>query len=84
MFNADLERIASVEGPGGLTLVYAHTSFRAVTSVGGGGYAYKHPVAVRHEPSGVEVPVRDYVMTLRLACAAVLALAVMTRWIYGR
>jgi hypothetical protein len=84
MFNADLERIASVEGPAELTLVYAHTSIRAATSFGGGGYAYKHPVAVRHEPSGVEVPVRDYVMTLRLAVLALWALVAMMRWIYGR
>jgi hypothetical protein len=84
MFNSDLERIASVEGPGGLTLVYAHTSFRAVTSFGGGGYAYRHPVAVRHEPSGVEIPIRDHVMRLRLMLVGLFVWVGLVRWNDGR
>jgi hypothetical protein len=84
MFKANLIDRGSVEVPGGVALVYAHTSFRAATSFGGGGYAYGRPAAVRHEASGVEIPIRDHVMTVRLLCIALVIVTTMARWVYGR
>ena len=81
---ANLEDQHSVDGPHGVTLVYAHSSLHATTSVGGGGYFYSHPVAVRHETTGVVVPIRDHVMILRLGVLAVIFLATIVRWVYGR
>jgi hypothetical protein len=84
MFSTDLERKGSVEGPGGVTLVYAQTSLRAASSFGGGGYRYRHPVAVKHQQSAVEVPIRDHLMTVRLAMFGLLVAAVFWRLINGR
>ena len=84
MFRADLMRTETVEGPDGITLVYAHSSLYAALPFGGGGYSYSRPVAVRHEASGMETPIRDHVMTLRLGLIALALIAVMGRWIIGR
>ena len=84
MFRADLRRRNSVEGPHGLTLLYAHTGFHVGIPFGGGGYVYSHPVAVRHESTGVEIPIRDHVMALRMGLLALVVFALMLRWINGR
>ena len=84
MLRANLENRHSVEGPQGVTLVYAHSSLQGATSAGGGGYTYSHPVAVRNEATGVVVPIRDHVMVLRLGVLAVILLATIVRWVRGR
>jgi hypothetical protein len=83
MFGADLRKTRAVAGPEGVTLFYAQTSFRAATRFGGGGYAYSHPVAVRHDATGAVVPIRDDVMAVRLGLLALIVVAAMTRWIHG-
>jgi hypothetical protein len=84
MFRADLRKTRAVAGPDGVTLFYAQTSVRAATPFGGGGYAYRHPVAVRHDATGAVVPIRDDVMAVRLGLFALIVVATMTRWIRGR
>ena len=84
MFRADLQQIESVEGPDRTTLVYAHTRFDASGPFGGGGYSYSRPVAVRHEPSGREIPIRDHVMILRLGLIVLTLAAWTERWAFGR
>lgn len=83
MLRANLVSRQSVDGPNGVTLVYSHSSLHAATSVGGGGYTYSRPVAVRHEATGVVVPIRDHVMALRLAVLAVILLSTIAGWIRG-
>jgi hypothetical protein len=84
MFRADLRKTRAVAGPDGLTLFYAQTSFRAATPFGGGGYAYSHPVAVRHDATGAVVPIRDDVMAVRLGVLVLVVVAAITRLIHGR
>jgi hypothetical protein len=84
MFRVDLRKTRAVAGPDGVTLFYAQTSIRAATQFGGGGYAYSHPVAVRHDATGAMAPIRDDVMTVRLALFVLIVVAAMTRWIHGR
>jgi hypothetical protein len=84
MFRAELERRRSVPVPGEVTFVFAQTSLRAASSFGGGGYAYRHPVAVRHEPSEVEIPIRDHVMRLRLMLVVLFVVAALVRSISDR
>jgi hypothetical protein len=83
MFRAELRKVRAVEGPSGVTFFYAQTSFRAATPFGGGGYAYSHPVAVRHDATGAVVPIRDDVMAVRIGLLVLIVAAAMTRWIHG-
>jgi hypothetical protein len=83
MFRADLNNLRSIDGPKEVTLVYAESTFRAATSSKGGGYTYRRPVAVRHEPTGIVVPIRDHVMVLRVGLVIAILVATIARWIHG-
>jgi hypothetical protein len=84
MFHADLHQTRLVEGPSGVTLICSRSSLRAATPFGGGGYAYSHPVAVRHDPTGAVVPIRDHVMAFRLGLLLLVLLATIGRLIHVR
>lgn len=84
MFRLDLRKARSIQTPDGVTLFYAQSSFRAASPFGGGGYAYSHPVAIRHDASGAMWTIRDHLMVVRLGAAFLILAAWMTRWINGR
>ena len=74
----------TVDGADGVTLTFADTGFHWTSSFGGGGFTYHRPVLVRLPHSGVAIPIRDHVMEVRLAAAAMLLLAGIWRWFDGK
>ncbi|MGH8951409.1 MAG: hypothetical protein ACRDX9_08275 [Acidimicrobiia bacterium] len=71
-----------IEGQPGMSLIYADTGFQAVTPFGGMAASYQRPVRV--VAGGVDVPIRDHVMVVRLVVVALVIVSNLLRLRHDR